>query len=319
MSATVDIKEADLHNIEACASIALLGKRRTGKTTWAKYILQFISKDIDRFVALCGNKDNACEWKRLIQPLFVMPKSIPFLKKLRDYQDERVSQYSTNQLPIPKKYRICIILDDCGSDRTFMHSPIIKDILSNGRHYGMTVLILCQYLNQMHAENRDQLDYLCMLYTSNQRNIKKIHEEYVNICDLRTFKYVLNACTDKKGMCWIDNTKNPSVIEQCVFFKKMIWPYEFHKVGAPSIRKYGHSHYLDCKEKTNEEETIKCDSSNKYQKDSFMVDGVDTDSDEGNDWMMDNIPEHILANKCVYTDKRGSIIIRKEVTKEKIE
>ena len=90
MSATVNIKEASLNDMEPCASIALLGKRRTGKTTWAKYLLQFLNKQIGRFVALCGNKDNASEWRRIIHPLFVMPKNIAYLKRLRDYQDEKV-------------------------------------------------------------------------------------------------------------------------------------------------------------------------------------------------------------------------------------
>lgn len=247
----VQIREANLFSIEPNASIALLGKRRTGKTTWAKYILYHLQSKIDRFVALCGNKDNASEWKRVINPLFVMDKSIKFLEALRDYQDMRVSKYSQENLPIPKKYQICVILDDCGSDKSFMFSRIMRDMLSNGRHYGMTVIILAQYLNQMHSENRDQIDYLGMLYTSNLRNLKKVQEEYVNVSNLRTFKCVLNACAADKGMCWIDNTANPEKIEECVFFKRMDMETvrnmskEENKLGSKHVKKYALEHYFD--------------------------------------------------------------------------
>jgi len=342
MNATVNIQEACLDSLEPCASIALLGKRRTGKTTWAKYILHCLNDQIDRFVALCGNKDNASEWKRMIQPLYVMNKDLLYLKRLRDYQDARVAEYSDNQLPIPRKYRICIILDDCGSDRAFMHSPIMKDILSNGRHYGMTVLILCQYLNQMHSENRDQIDYLGMLYTSNQKNIRKVHEEYVNICDLRAFNYVLNACTTEKGICWIDNTKSPSKIEECCYFKRSPWPMEFGKVGKECVRKYGNGHYLDKHNLSSTAvESVDILSNNdashtkpdpgctkvkmKYVDGLYKIDNDSCTSDDDSEVeilttknLLEDCPGHLLEKNCIFTDKKGSFVVKKE-TKEKIE
>jgi len=178
-----------------------------------------------------------------------------------------------------------------------MHNPIIKDILSNGRHYGMTLLVLCQYLNQMHPENRDQLDYLGMLYTSNQKNVRKVHEEYVNICDMRTFKCVLNACTSNRGMCYIDNTKNPRIIEDCVFFKQMPWPCNFAPVGSKEVRDYGNIHYIETQPKQNKKETVF----------NTNIDN-NTDSDTCED-----IPL-ALSNKCVFTDRKGSIIISKQNT-----
>ena len=302
MSINVNIHEADMQKIAPCASIAIIGKRRTGKTTWAKYILQFINRDIDRFVALCGNKDNSSEWKRIIQPLYVLAKNLTYLQNLRDYQDSKVSVFTDKQEPIPRRYRICIILDDCGSDRTFMHSTIIKDILANGRHYGMTIVILCQYINQLHAENRDQIDYLCMLHTANQKNIRKIHEEYVNICEIRTFKYVLNACTNNRGCCWIDNTTNPNTVDECIFFKRIEWPIEFLPIGAENIRTYGNTHFHEPKDKTTT--TISIDHKVTGYTDS-------DDSDNTTTAILSDIPQHILANQCTFTDKKGSVVVLK--------
>lgn len=319
---SVDINEADFEDIETCASIALLGKRRAGKTTWAKRLIESLNAQMDRFVVLCGNKDNASEWKRVIHPLYVMPKNLAYLKSLRNYQDEKVAKFSENQLPIPRKYRVTVIIDDCGSDRNFMHSDIMKDLLSNGRHYGITLMILCQYLNQMHSENRDQIDYLGVLYTSNKRNIKKVHEEYVNMCDIRTFSFVLNACTSKKGMCWINNTKNPSSIEQCVFFKRMTWPYEFKRVGSQHIRKYGNTHFLDVTDKSTSSLSL---SNTKQYNNPFSVGGgsIDTDSDDStkNDFNLNtnDIPPHILSNKSTFQDKKGAFVVKKVPSKQKVE
>ena len=78
-SKTIELSEANFENIEACATIGILGKRRTGKTTWAKFILQSLSKHINRFVAICGNKDNSHEWKEVIHELYITSKSINYL------------------------------------------------------------------------------------------------------------------------------------------------------------------------------------------------------------------------------------------------
>lgn len=314
MLASVDLQEADLSNLEPCASIALLGKRRTGKTTWAKYILESLSQQIDRFVALCGNKDNSAEWKRIISPLYVVPKNLSYLKKLRDYQDMKVAKYTEMQQPVPRKYRVALVLDDCGSDRSFMHSPIMKDILSNGRHYGMTILILCQYLNQMHAENRDQIDYLGMLYTSNQRNIRKVHEEYVNICDFRTYKYILNACTSHKGLCWIDNTRTPSTVDECVFFKRLKLPRVFPTIGGFYVRQYADHHYMERPDVSPSDANVEKEKPS-YSGKRTAVDGVDTDSSDDEKILQ----QDILADKCVFTDKMGSFVVRKQLSKQKTE
>jgi hypothetical protein len=317
MTCTVNIKEADYSTLEHSASIVILGKRRTGKTTWCKYILQYLNKDIDRFVALCGNKDNVAEWKRIIQPLYVMPKNLAYLKKLRDYQDTKVAPFSENQQPIPRKYRICIIFDDCGSDRTFMRDPIINDLLSNGRHYGMTLVFLCQYLNQLHLENRNQIDYLGMLYTSNQKNIKKVHEEFANVAELRTFRFVLNACTTNRGMCWIDNTTNPTTIEEFIYYKKMIWPYTFETIGNNNIRDYGKNHYHSLDQQKNSLKKTKTHANTTF--DDIDTNSDDDSDDKNNHSLLQNLPPHILSTKSVYTDKKGSIIIRKQISKLKTE
>lgn len=239
----VDINEADFTNLAEFATIALLGKRRTGKTTWAKWLLQFIDGQCHRFCVCCGNKDNMAEWKQVVPPLYVNEKSIEYLKGVRNYQDKKCSYYTNNQQPVPIKYRITIVLDDCGSDRQFMHSDIIRDLLSNGRHYGMYLIILVQYLNQMHPVNRDQLDYVGILHTSNAKNIDKLYNEYCNACDRRVFAAVLKALTSNRGMCWIDNTASSVLLSDCIFYKELHTTQGALPVGSAKARMYSDQRY----------------------------------------------------------------------------
>jgi hypothetical protein len=215
----VDLDEVDFNNLADYCTIALLGKRRSGKTTWAKWLVQFIDPKCERFCTLCGNKDNIAEWRDIVPALFVHGKGLTLLSNLRDYQDRKCSEYSNNRLPIPIEHRLTLILDDCGSDKKFMYSDILKDILSNGRHYGMYVIILIQYLNQMHPVNRDQMDYIGVLHTTNTRNTEKLYNEYCSVCDRHTFSAVLKALTANRGLCWIDNTVSSERLCDCIFYK----------------------------------------------------------------------------------------------------
>ena len=288
------IKEANFENIEAFASIAILGKRRTGKTTWAKYILQFLKKKCNRYFVVCGNKDNQVEWSKVVSPLFIFDKekSMVALERIRLYQEVKCSEYHDIDETIPVEDVLCVIFDDCGSDRKFMHSNLMKDLLSNGRHYGMFIIILSQYLNQMHAVNRDQLDYLGVLYTNNQKNITKIYEEYVNVCDRRTFNWVLLSLTTKRGMCWIDNTKTPTLVSDCVFHKKIPLPLNFVSVESRAVRDFAKLRYM------SKEKQLQI---NDHRKTRDRVLKIDSGSDD----------EHLRNDRNEYTDHKGTLVVYK--------
>ena len=239
----VDINEANFQHIAEFSTIAILGKRRSGKTTWATSLVQFLNGKCDKFVVHCGNKDNMTEWRKIVPAAYVHNKNIDHLKKIRNYQDTACSIYSNKQQTIPVVDRLTLVLDDCGSDTKFMHSDVMKDLLSNGRHYGLYILILVQYLNQMHAVNRDQLDYIGVLHTTNSRNIDKLFNEYCNVCDKMVFTAVLKALTSNRGLCWIDNTTSSDKVNECMYYKEFEQMPTSTPVGGCEFRQYSDERY----------------------------------------------------------------------------
>ena len=313
-----ELLEVDFKNLVDCPTIALLGRRRAGKTTWGLRILGNLVDKCNRFMAMCGNRDNIAEWAQVIDPLYVMMKDIAFLQKLRDYQDEKCSFYTLNGQEIPKKYKITIVLDDCGSDKQFMYSKIMKDLLSNGRHYGMTLIILAQYLNQMHTQNRDQLDYLGVLFTANQKNVKKIYEEYASVCkDVHTFHTLLKVLTANRGLCWIDTTINPFDVSECIYYGDVEWPTKLIKVGDHKTHAFSRKHY-------KEEETPTQRKARKQRQargeDEYCDSDDDSDDDHNNIKFGNPLAKSIWANRIKVTDrKKGTITVCKTKTKQKIE
>jgi hypothetical protein len=239
------IDEIDFARMHLDATVVVVGKRRTGKTTWAKQITQKLKGRIGRFMLIAGNKDVKSDWEGLMTQLYMTPKAYAehSLLKLKEYQESRVSRYTSQKLEVPYRYRVCLVLDDCGSDVTLMKSEILRDIFANGRHYGMFTLLLVQYYYQIPRRCRENIDYLGLLRTSNTDNIKKIFTELVGRGNLSVFKYMVLACTDNYGMCFINNTvvKSDSITDH-VFFKNSAPASSGPKIEHESVTQYGQTH-----------------------------------------------------------------------------
>jgi len=241
----IKIKEIDFAKIHHDAVFVLVGKRRTGKTTWGKVIISALNGKIGRFCLIAGNKDVRYEWSDSISSLYVTPKAFgeAKLEELRNYQENRVCMYTKKNEPIPYKYRVCVILDDCGSDIKFMKSNIIRDILANGRHYGMFTLIMVQYYYQIPRRCRENIDYLGLLRTNNKDNLRKIHTELVGHTTARAFRFCSAALTGDFGLLFIDNTTPTAVkVSDSVFYKNSDPRQNRKRTEHELVTQYGLAH-----------------------------------------------------------------------------
>ena len=198
----IQLNEVDFHTTHSCAAIAVIGKRRSGKTTAAIYLTSSCLSPTRRYMVMCGNKDSRSEWSSILPPLCIFEKDVSALIRLRTYQDGKVVEGQ----PMADKYQVTLIIDDCGADRAFMHSSIILDIFANGRHYGIRVIVLLQYFTQLHPQNRSQLDYAVVLFCNNDNLMRKIHTEFVPQITFGMFKSILSCATENRGALWLDNT-----------------------------------------------------------------------------------------------------------------
>lgn len=233
----VHLQWAKLDLIKPQAIVTLFGRRGSGKSTAGKYYARLLARHIDRFLIMCGNKDTAGDWDNVVDPMFIHLMNREKLAELIKFQDNEVSalreaykrahEGSSEGFVIPRKNRVAVIIDDCGYESTFMNCIEMMDITANGRHYGMDVVIMCQYFNQLNPKNRNQIDYLGLMFTDNEKQDKKVYEEYLSkTCKtLKDFQAVFEVCTQKKGqMCWIDNTVTTCNPSEKIFMAKIPHP-----------------------------------------------------------------------------------------------
>jgi hypothetical protein len=215
----VSLKAANLSKLAPIPLIGIIGKRRSGKTFHTKSFIAETKQKHNRIIVMCGTKDNKKEWSPAVHPLYdVVPKSLSHLEKVRAWQDVNVSKYSDEGVCIPESLQLTLVIEDCGSDKEFMNSTVMKDLLSNSRHYGITLILLLQCLAQLPSQNRTQLDYIGLLNTNNAKSMSRVRQDYCSMVDDRTFSCILKKCTEDRGMMWIDNTVNTSSLADMLFF-----------------------------------------------------------------------------------------------------
>ena len=236
----LSITELDLNGLVEDASILIVGKRRSGKSTWARYITTCLN--MPRVVVFAGTKETQNAWRKVVPPLFVHGKSIRQLRAIKDYQERSVARY--DGAAIPRSRKLLVVIDDCSSDRKFMNDELFLDLQSNSRHYGMCIITTAQSLAQIKSENRSQMDYVGMLFTSNLKTVEKIHAEYCNIVNKSTFIQIMRNCTRNKGLLWIDNTVAPESVVECCYYKQ-ITDLNFEPGGASWFRTFSESHYYE--------------------------------------------------------------------------
>ena len=239
-------------------TILLVAKRNSGKSFTGVSIAEKFTH-VERWSAFCGNKQTESYWSKKFGSSCsvkgIEAKGLAYLKKLISYQQEKIEEYELLNKPLPKKYELGIILDDVTADKKFSHSQELKDLLSNGRHYHITLIICCQYLKQLPPEVRTNFDYIFMLH--NGKNVRKLlHTEYLSEPDYDVFTQIFEAVVYQKdsngkkmyNSLVYDNAGTNNVGLENIFkiyYSENAEYISNAKIGSDAWREYNRVRYVD--------------------------------------------------------------------------
>ena len=110
---------------------------------------------------------------------------------------EKMTKINANKNSKERKY-VLIILDDCMSDIDFNQSMALKKIYTRGRHFNLSIIATCQYLNTLPKICRSNCDILI----SGQMNlcsIEMLANEYCCNLNKKEFIALFNRSTNDYG------------------------------------------------------------------------------------------------------------------------
>ncbi len=154
----------------------IVGKRNSGKS----YLLiqMLLSKDIFK-----GKFDEVI----IINPTIHYDDKYKVVKFTKIYDEfsvellEELIEYFEKEKEQNKDKRTLLILDDCISQEGFKNNMAkhpLNTMAVNGRHWGLSMVILSQKWSAISSYVRAQLDYVILFEFKNQYEIEALYREY---------------------------------------------------------------------------------------------------------------------------------------------
>lgn len=206
------IAKFDVSRIAPDATIMVVGKRRTGKSTLIRDIMRHMSTKLDFGIAMCGSEDTAQAMSEYIPPSCIY----------NEYNAEALDvllKYQKRCLTMDACKKVYLIMDDTMYDKTTLKSKNMRLLFMNGRHRKIFFLCAVQYLMDIPPDLRTNVDYLFVLKENVLANKEKLHRQFFGMFnEYKDFAMVMNSCTAGFECMVLDNTARSNNPAECVFW-----------------------------------------------------------------------------------------------------
>ena len=150
----------------------VIGSRGTGKTTLIKDIIEKTHNRYSNPLVMCRTAEAAEFFKTVTPEGLVFSDGYDY-----DKADEFLDVCRKN---VKSGMKNLLVLDDCMFDTKVLKSRTMEEIHMNGRHYNITLLNVTQYLMNVPASIRANVDYVMVLKESSmitkKKNVRKFFQ-----------------------------------------------------------------------------------------------------------------------------------------------
>lgn len=187
-------------HIDPASTILIVGSRRSGKTYYAKYLVKKIKKKYS-LIVLFSHTKNSRQWDSVVKIDYQFdeynPNVISEIYERNKKLKEEHPDFNRNAL---------IIFDDIVDDQSLRNDRMINSLFIRGRHSGIGVVFLTQYLNSISPIMRSNTDIVIVPIQTSLKAFEILHESY-GLLPLQEFKNLINEYTEDYMVFVIRNDK----------------------------------------------------------------------------------------------------------------
>ena len=180
--------------------ICFLGKTMSGKTKLCEYVIKKEKHLYDKIFAVSITESVNRFYSKFLPENCVYDN---FSEKWLNSLIKSATNYKEKN-PNKPKY-ILLILDDAGSEPDFISSVAFKQLMTRGRHIGISVIICQQYLMQCKPIIRNNMSFLCCGQMNNQSQQLLCDEFLAGNIDRKQFLEIYRNATKDYGFLIINN------------------------------------------------------------------------------------------------------------------
>lgn len=243
----LDLNKFDLSRMVPEPCILAIAKRNTGKTVICRDIA-YTLRSIPVAMIMCQTDNVNGAYNKIFGGAFVYAEySEDAIKKIFQRQNAMIEQ-NNERKKLGKKpidHRLLLIMDDILSDaKKFSKDKTFQEIIFNGRHFGITIVLSIQDPIGIPPKIRDNFDYVFLLKARNNIAKEKLFKYYLgdDFDNIREFKSAFDECTSDYKCMVVDNkTESNEVSDRIHWFKADI--HDDFKFGCKQFQKYNEEHY----------------------------------------------------------------------------
>lgn len=203
----ITLKATDPTLFSLGSSFLCLGKRNSGKSYCTVSLLRSKQFNFQRFCVWCGTPFGRAFWSEALGSDATVKgcdtNGELYMEKLLSGQESLLDGLTDSSEFDISKSGVVMIFDDVTTDRHFCRKtgPFSK-MFTQGRHYGITVVVCCQYIKQLPPVVRDNIDFFVLMSIS-PKTIKVLHSDYFDypetIEQLKTMLKVVSTQKDENN------------------------------------------------------------------------------------------------------------------------
>jgi hypothetical protein len=221
----------DFKDIQIDSTIALYGKRRTGKTFMTKYLWsqQQIMSQIPVFWVVSPTAKLNKSWEDIIPSEYIHEEfDSYFIQRIINRQ----KFYLTNPIVAHRNPWCGLMLDDAVADSGVRYSDTLLRLFIAGRHYKIHLVTTTQYPTLITPKMRANLDYAFIFTQISRREREHIRDQYMAYLHPDYADAIIDYYTRDNHCIVINLSVNSTDPEKCVFYTKAVEPPKNFKLGC---------------------------------------------------------------------------------------
>ena len=203
------IKEFDWNTVNLDSLVAVIGKRRFGKTTFARFLASRMKDYYPEVYVFTKTPFNGYWQQHVPAERVYEGLDWPMVMQIWEGQRLKWEEIKRDGGKYKKNPYILIIFEDVAADRSSMrYSEEIARAAFNGRHYFTSMWFLLQDMKAFNRDVRGNVDFLFTTYSDQHQIVESIQREY---CDFwknpMVFKFLVQKYTQDFGMLCLAQPK----------------------------------------------------------------------------------------------------------------
>lgn len=184
------LQEWDPRTLPEHFFLTLEGKRRTGKSTFAKWLLQYYQDKFSLVWCMTLTKASGY-WQEFVGDKFTFDNWNPLaVEKLIQRGDHFIKQFGEDSPEANKLGSSLLILDDVISAKIH-NDPTFNRLATEGRHHLISVILMTQDPHAISPKVRDNSDLAVIFNLKTFRNKESIWKDFMNDIDKETAQVLL--------------------------------------------------------------------------------------------------------------------------------